>query len=590
MQTVADDSTVSGANGGGAVTRENTAVEMCGDDLAFRCPRCGADTVAPFYAPCSACIGRLRAEALPPAAAAEVPAEAAPVTVSGVTTSRRYWRHKARPVAFVDGTAGRDAEGRAVTAAAGNGARFLASVAAYRMVYVCGAGAAERVRAMFTTAPAGWLRAATYEHDRHPSVTFTRAADGASVKLAPVDGWAGEAATPAAAADAWRWVAAHVADVFGGQLLATPSTTGRDLMARAFPADVELPTLSDDLCELVRSTSTQHRMELTAPAGLEVAGMVEIDMRLAFAAVVRELPAGRPEWITGEPATYDAHRHGRYLCRWTVPGSWSAVGVLPQLTGDGWRWDGTPGARGAGWVDGAELRQARQYGWNVHVERSLLWPVKAACDPLRIWQQRLVAMYADAEAARGLSAEAAGVARRMVRAIIIHGIGALRGKGDTITRTCAAGDAAGLVPAGVTAWLAPGDDEVVMWTERAEPSWPEWRRPEWTAAVWARTRCRLLDGPGARLGGGKGPRTGALNLPAGVGLVGFRGDAIYLTDNPGWHDDGAVGRYRVKAEHGAFTMPATLTELDAVRRGATRPAGVESIRAAKAALRKAAGS
>lgn len=582
--TLVDDSTDTGDVGGEPVTRAGAPPETVGGENAFSCPRCGAATVDEFYGPCRSCRADLRASVRPPVPAPEPEPERPRVTVSGLTTSRRWWQHKRRPSLFVAPAGGAvTSSGQAVPGvpAMADRTAWLHAVAGHRAVYVVGEDAAELVRSMFAGgAGDGWHRVGLHEHDRTPAVTWRHGDDGAEVKVAPVDVWAPGATDPAAVAEAWRWVAGEVADAFGGEMLGTPSTTGRDLMARSFPRDVELPLLSDELAELVRSTSTQHRMELVAPAGAELPGLHELDMRLAFAAVLRELPAGVPEWMTGEPDTYRPHRAGRYRATWTVPAGWSHVGILPGLTADGWRWERRPGATGSGWVDGAELAMARRHGWAVTVHESLVWPERRPCDPLRTWHGHLVRIYGAAGQAAGLSDPARRHASAMVRAIIIHAIGALRGKGEQVTYVCEPEQAAELVPAGASWWTA--DDGTVMWTERRAPAWPEWVRPEWAAAVWARTRCRLLDSPAPR---GTGRRTGAMHLPAGVELVAFRGDALYLTDDPGWHDDGAVGRFRVKHARGPFTMPATFPQLDHLRQ---RPE--MTAQAARAAARAALGA
>lgn len=587
METIARAARGNSATTAGPVTCGNDAAETVDVETAYLCPRCGEPERGHFYGPCQACRMALRAKYAVPDLAATAEPERVRPTVSGLVTVRRWWRHERRPAVFTSTRGGHDSAGRRVDVPPmTQTAAYLSAVAGWRNVFACHADAAADVRAMMTATADGWTRTGAHAHDAHPSVTWRRDADGATVRVSPFGAWRPGVVETATAAEAWRWTDAAVSDATGGVLLATPSTTGRDTLARLFPKDVELPTLADDLAEQIRSTSTQHRMELVTPPGAIVPAMYELDMRLAFAAVLRNLPAGEPERVKGEPIDYLPNRHGRYLCRWNVPDGWNGPGALPTLTADGWRWPSRPGEAGAGWVDGAELALARRYGWTVAVAESVLWPTRPTVDPCRTWAEKMTGLYAAAEAGpAGITGDAAAVARSMIRAIIIHAIGSLRGNGQRVTRT-ATPETAAAKGADKHEWWTL-EDGTVVWVEHHDARWAEWVRPEWTAAIWARNRCRLLDGPGAKPRASRAataPRTGAYNLPGGIGLIGFRGDAIYLTGDPLWADDGKPGRYRVKADHLSFTMPATLAELDVIRRGdKARPSGPA---AARAALRK----
>src|SRR5690606_21657835 len=104
---------------------------------------------------------------------------------------------------------------------------------------------------------------------------------------------------------------------------------------------------------------------------------------------------------------------------------------------------------------------------------------------------------------------------------------------------------------------AEGDK--LVWTELTEPAWPEMAHPEWSAQVYGRARARLLSAPGG---------AGALGVERSE-LVAFRTDAIYMTTDPHWNDDGRPGRYRhVRTIPGPIKRPTTQRELLAVRDGA----------------------
>jgi hypothetical protein len=115
------------------------------------------------------------------------------------------------------------------------------------------------------------------------------------------------------------------------------------------------------------------------------------------------------------------------------------------------------------------------------------------------------------------------------------------------------------LPEGATSPRIEGDS--LVWAERRPVPWPEMVHPEWPAAVWARCRVRMLDSPTPR----KGVRAGALHVPAAE-LLAIRTDALYLTRDPGWADDGEPGRLRRKsARPGPLPAPSTVGQLLALR-------------------------
>jgi hypothetical protein len=186
------------------------------------------------------------------------------------------------------------------------------------------------------------------------------------------------------------------------------------------------------------------------------------------------------------------------------------------------------------------------------VHEHLVWPHKGT-GPLDGWARRLLAVI---DQAAELPPELAHLVARGARRILIDAIGALVGRPQVVTRSGPAG-VVQLPPGGFSPRVEAGQ---LIWSERRPPAWPEMVHPEWSAAVWARCRCRMLDGPGPG-----GVRTGALHVPLGD-VVAIRTDALYLTADPGWPDDGRAGRLRVKARHpGPLPAPRSVAELLALR-------------------------
>lgn len=226
-----------------------------------------------------------------------------------------------------------------------------------------------------------------------------------------------------------------------------------------------------------------------------------------------------------------------------MPDDWHHVGLLPQQQPDGsWRWPREPGEYGCGWLEAVELRTARRHGWDVTVVESLLWP-RSEVAPMRQWGTQLVNVSKKAQAQRDLSPDVRSCLRQMVRAIMLHGIGAMHGRPRVVNRSCHVDEAGRKVPKDAEGLDVVGDR--VLWQVRQQPKWPELVHPEWTAAVWAATRTRLVSARNDQH---------ALALPAPA-VVGFRGDAMYLTCAPAWTDDGSAGAWRVKSTRGALHVP-----------------------------------
>lgn len=330
----------------------------------------------------------------------------------------------------------------------------------------------------------------------------------------------------------------------GARPIGAPATTGRDLWLRLIPEGVSYPTMPADIQHAIRSTSGQGRIQLFGPAGETIGGLYEYDARLAYTAVMRELPAGEPRFTRPNGAAsafdLDPYRPARWLVSWIAPDDWKGPGILTQMTSDGPTWPRI----GEGWADGVEVHLARRFGWDVRFLDGMVWP--RTVSPFERWRNSLTKVFGTDD----------GPWRHVYRSLVLHTIGAMYGAPRKATRfgKTAPDDATDVQ-------LTTGG--VLRWTETTPALWPATHHPEWTAAIWARARARLLDAPSPT----RGDRVGALHVPP-EHLVAFRTDAIYLTTDPEWPDDGRPGRYvRKRAVARPLPRPATMSELLEARNG-----------------------
>jgi len=427
--------------------------------------------------------------------------------------------------------------------------------------------------------PAGWEPGQHFLEGAHPVMRYKR--PGRSVTLQAAASWfpSGDYSVSEASA-AYRTLGAALRGAFpDASLLDTPATTGRELMLQSIPEGVEWPVLSDEHQELIRATSGQARIETVGYGRQLIPGLpdenggagdwvetipalYEYDMRLAYAASAWGLGAGVP--VVDEVHEYAGQQRGRYFVGVAVPKDWPhPFGLVGVKEGrDGWRYPCDPTEAFWTWCDGAELHVLLKYGWHVVIAKRLLFPDYSGSGPLDLWKDRLVKLYAN------LAANP--LARQGVRSIILHSIGALAASSHTITRFSKSIDD---VPADARAKVR-FEGDYCLWPETKPAAWKEMQHPEWAAAIWARTRARLLDGPGVVRGRPihPAPRTGALHAKGEV--VAFSTDALYLTARQDWLDNGLPGRFRLKRwGEGPYPRPANRTDVIRLRNSLPNEAG-----------------
>jgi hypothetical protein len=405
------------------------------------------------------------------------------------------------------------------------------------------------------------LPAASYTHRTGMTVELRRAAE-----------WFGDGDYSAADAES-AWHATHRALNGSGQSAAvmfrSPGATGIDLWLRMVHGEAPDP-LSDELQQLIRSTSPQHRIELMPNRSRETMPAAWVlDGRWMYAALTRELGTGPALQLTGEQAEQHAlnpYARARYRVRFAAPSWWESQampGIIMakagELAADGWH---APLA-GEAWLDAAELHLARRWEWQCDVLEGIAF---AAGRPLDSWGARLIR--ARERASDELLGEAiAPLVRSAIRSVMLHAIGSFHSGGRSETMVTASPMT---LPDG-EGWGAPErmSDGRAMWRRASQvPSAraASLRHPEWSAAVWGRAHARILESPTRAE-----RHAGALYVPP-LELASIYGDAIMTTRRPGWADldDGKPGRLRVKGHLcGPIAWPTTARERDEIVRAAS---------------------
>ncbi len=418
------------------------------------------------------------------------------------------------------------------------------------------------------------LREASLGLEDEPVLRLQHRETGRKLDVRRFSVWVGDGlvAPPAEARACLRQLVALLELAFGARatVYATPARTGQrlwgDLVYRQ-----DFPILPDDLRALIRATSGQGRIELCPPSVPTIPAFYYLDGRFMYAGLVDELGSGPA--VHDTEGTFERYRRGRYRIRFTVPRGWSHVGLfmVPRLDaqdgdlleGERWQYPAEPGTTWETWVDGAELLAVQralaahpEQDWQIEILERLLLTNPAGKGPLHLWAKKLVELR-EGLAVRGLSPSLTTLLSAALRAILLHGIGAFHRAPQTVTRMSAD---PGRVPAGRPArkigryWL---------WQEqeRASVYAAQFEHPEWSAAIWARCRARLLY---HRYQREPESCSGVLLLPREQ-ILAFRTDALYLTAQPPWLGE-RIGQFRIKGRlvH-AVSTPQTYEELNALR-------------------------
>jgi hypothetical protein len=356
--------------------------------------------------------------------------------------------------------------------------------------------------------------------------------------------------------------------------LATPGSTGLALWDRTRTATY--PRLDDDLQRLIRGTSGQGRFELFIQPGRPILpGFCYADGRFMYAGLGTGLgfgPAVRQSAGEFDANDFNPYQRARYGVTFTVPRDWAHVGLLPmkdEQDTEGWLYPAEPGFEGTTWADAVEVLLARRYGWNVQIKERILFESasKEHPWPLDTWIKKLVDARADIERRRDtgeIHPLLAELALAGFRNMLLHAVGGFHRKDTTETVIVHSRDELAQVPARyhVTAhsdgtWTYVRPVPLDRWSQ-------QFQHPEFSAAIWARCRTHLLLSE-TKKKGEVIDSTGVLTLPY-ENIVGLRVDAMYLTKNPGWPDDGKPGRFRLKGLlEESCSQPTSYEDLNELR-------------------------
>lgn len=369
----------------------------------------------------------------------------------------------------------------------------------------------------------------------------------------------GECDDPRIARDAWETFCSAWSRVWPMPALMSQVANGRIALAQC--GAVEWPPTETETAELIRSVTPQHRIELCRPNldpwtvdhAATMPGFVYLDARWSYIALLSELRVGEPARCGGDTANDYSITHpyarGLYRVAYQAPRTWSHIGILLGKDGGGWR----AAPMGETWCDATELFVARQHGWTVTVKEAMIWPERrGASRALDRWRDKMLRV-----AGHCASDPIAGyheiMAANVVRTILLQTIGAFH---SYTARNVVYVDTASQVPAELRETMEPrGTGWTYVKPVPMSKLAAMFTHPEITAQIWGRGRARILDHRAGDF------MAGALYVDP-KDLVAIHGDALYLTRNPGWPDDGKIGRMRLKGTlPGPLAWPDTLHDV-----------------------------
>lgn len=314
-----------------------------------------------------------------------------------------------------------------------------------------------------------------------------------------------------------NWAAKH----FGADIMMQPAPIGfgRLMLLRSLPKGVHYQQLPEGTSRgLHGANAVPHRVE---KLGYHQTGRIyEYDARVAYLAHARYVPVYMPSHFTNdEGKDYAQGREGWYLTSFKVPAKWRHIGLVPGAkmetgTRSSYFYPSVPGDKAKYWLHCSEIRLLREHHWEHHIHQRVLYApadIGAAADPLRHWQEKLVAALEGCET----DPEHWHWLRHALRSVAL----------DTLSGSMSNGRSSGIIHTKDGWGPAPAKPVNGLMLR--------WHQPQWLCAITARTRAAVT-----RL---------ALTVPDGC-LVAIKADAVFTTiplDNV--TDTGKVGAYRLKS-------------------------------------------
>jgi hypothetical protein len=341
--------------------------------------------------------------------------------------------------------------------------------------------------------------------------------------------------------------------------LTTPGLTGLAAWDRSRKADY--PLLDEETQALIRSTSTQGRVEICPVPGRDpLPGFVYEDGRFMYASLTKGIGFG--------PATrddipeFDPRRRGRYHITFRVPDGWDHLGLFAVQSDsrrEPWMYPWLPGEVGETWVGSTELDLALNPprglpAWSINILERLLFQNTSAGHPwpLDVWGDKLIDARLSIEphvAAGEFSAEIGEMIEAGLRTILLHGIGGFHRRNRPELCIVYPHEGYGSIPASADPQFHHDGTATYKVTKPLDKWIARLMHPEFSAQIWDRCRRHLLYSAKKKMGQiVPGSESGVLLLERKE-VVGLRTDAAYLTRNPGWPDDGRTpGQFRMKGQ------------------------------------------
>ena len=342
-----------------------------------------------------------------------------------------------------------------------------------------------------------------------------------------------------------KWSTAERQEII--TLQATPNQTGRRLWEQWLNSKGkkpdDYPPLPEETRRLIQSNSGQGRFEMcTLPDLQEIEGLYCLDGRFMYAASLNGLPCGT--LLHDDKSEFLPNVRGRYRVRYEVPADWKHLGLLMTKEGaDKWTYPAAPGVTAETWSSWTELQLAINKGWKVEIRERLLWLEAAQKDgpasPLETWGKRLVELYMTEGIPR--------LVKIAIRNIVLTTIGGFMAKQRIRTYVGDINDPAFVetVKKAEDVKETPSGRYTCEVPIEMTPRQILFAHPEWCADIWGRCRTRMLHYDKKRGRGEIVASWGALDVPR-ERVIAIRSDALWLSYNPEWQDDGMPGSMRLK--------------------------------------------
>lgn len=353
--------------------------------------------------------------------------------------------------------------------------------------------------------------------------------------------WYGDSESPAACREAHHTLDGILRGAFGAgaHCMGTPGRTGLDLFERSLPVGAEYPAIPAKLAELIRHNIGQGRIEFCAPTdAAPVDELISLDARWMYAACVEKLPRGPVEHLEGAAARrvgFEKYALAFYRVVFRVPDDWGySFGLLPAWNERTERtyWpkaNTSPSSWYEAVVAEPELRVAVDMGWHVKVCEIWRFDPTGTPDPARNWMEKLRTLRARqhdplvAGALRNIGNHTVGQWHRDAQRKL-H-ITPVADKGSIPLDALDVAPYPSLADAREWRWYTPGTlhrDQL------------RYQHPEMSAYVWSYSRRRLVL------------RAIEYQRQTGGMIAAFRNDALVVTRDPQWVDDGRIGTFREK--------------------------------------------